>query len=492
MPRHLKRTGQHLYVDGLHLLGICERLMKEAVLAGAPGGAGTPAAPYTMANAGDWVARWRASTREGMVYYKMAGRLISKNHKVYVGDVGPAYLQSTSILESSLKAFRSKYGRLPKLNLHFGYAVTSITVIRAALNVDNATWKALRIEQTGTPPPTWTASILSTHLIAMARTPGASSNDPNDYIDAKDRELLQEWATKNAINDPQYQVLAQRVADPGLIYAKSTDSVYGGTRPAPWSEIRHSPVIAKAVRSLMKGESPSLAAGPAGYDKDYARKQLLLPVMTMAIFHAEPARNPRAWPINLMILDLAESTTARFTWDAILWHPLAIPQSATTGAGHVLAVPLSGPRGPHAPLVPFVGPQPTQQEKTAQARAERAIVPITSTLKLHLVGGLIPASPTDGGRIGGRPLWSQNRFAATEPFDFIHQKEIDVLLQWLMQFPEIGTHWSVQDPPPHGATLVPAMQVLQRQVPADVATTTGLTRIAARLQTRIGTLDYMH
>lgn len=48
MPRHLKRTGQHLYVDGLHLLGICERLMKEAVLAGAPGGAGTPAAPYTL------------------------------------------------------------------------------------------------------------------------------------------------------------------------------------------------------------------------------------------------------------------------------------------------------------------------------------------------------------------------------------------------------------------------------------------------------------
>jgi hypothetical protein len=143
-------------------------------------------------------------------------------------------------------------------------------------------------------------------------------------------------------------------------------------------------------------------------------------------------------------------------------------------------------------LVPFVGPQPTQQEKAAQARAERAIVPITSTLKLHLVGGLIPASPTDGGRIGGRPLWAQNRFAATEPFDFIHQKEIDVLLQWLMQFPEIGTHWSVQDPPPHGATLVPAMQVLQRQVPHDAATTTGLARIATRLQTRIGTLDHMH
>lgn len=491
MPRYLKRTGQHVYVDGLHLLSLCERLTKEAALPGAPVGNGSPASPYTMDNAGAWVARWRQSTREAMVYYKLAGRLISKNHKVYMGDVGPAYLQSTSILESSLKAFRSRYGRLPKLNLHYRYAITAISVIKASLALNHAAWQALRIEKTGTPPAHWTASILSAHLLDMARTSGAASNDPNDYIDEKDRTLIQEWAAKNAIHDPQYQLLAQRVVDPGLIYAKSTESVYGGTRPAPWNEIRHSPVLAKAVRSLMKGQSPSLTTGSGGYDKDYARKQLLLPVMTMAIFHAEPARNPRAWPINLMILDLAESSTARFTWDAILWHPLAIPQSATTGTGQALATPLQGPRGPHLPDVPIVGRQPTAQEKLAHAAAERVMVPITSTLKLHLVGGLLPASPTDGGRIGGRPLWSQNRFAATQAFDFIHQKEIDVLFQWLLRFPEIATHWGIQDPSANGATIIQAAHVLQRQVPADPATTTGLTRIAARLQTRVGTLDHM-
>jgi len=491
MPRYLKRTGKNLYVDGLHLLSLCERLTKDAALPGAPAGGGTPAAPYTMDTAGAWVARWRQSTREGMVYYKMAGRLVSKNHKVYMGDVGPAYLQSTSILESSLKAFRSRYGRLPKLNLNYRYAITAISVIKASLGLSHVAWQNLRIEKTGTPPANWTASVLSAHLVDMAKVSGAASNDPNDYIDEKDRLLLQEWAAKNAIHDPQYQLLAQRVVDPGLIYAKSAESVYGGTRPAPWNEIRHSPLLAKAVRSLMKGESPSLTTGTGGYDKDYARKQLLLPVMTMAIFHAEPARNPRAWPINLMILDLAEASTARFTWDAILWHPLAIPQAATTGAGRVLTTPMNGPRGQHARAVPIVGRQPTAQEKIEHALAERAIVPITNTLKLHLVGGLIPASPTDGGRIGGRPLWSQNKFAATQPFDFIHQKEIDVLLPWLLRFPEIATHWSIHDPTAPDATFVQPADVLRRQIAGDPATTTGLINIAARLQTRIGTLDYM-
>jgi hypothetical protein len=427
MARILKRIGKPLYIDGLHLLALCQKLVREAAET-LPVGAGTPADPYTLRLPSEWIKRWRASSREQNTYYKLAGRLILKNAKLYMGDVGPAYLKGTS-RENSVEKAKAQF--LAGTRREEGGMV-----VRSVANFDKGAEDA--------------------------------------------------WLRRNTMKDPTYRAGAQRVVDPGLIYEDSARAVeaMGGKRPTPWSDIQHSPILARAVRTLLRGESLSLGGNTGRYDRDYSRKQFMLPVFTMAIFHAEPARNERAWPINLMILDLAETATANFTWDAILWHPEAINPAPH---GRVQS-PVRGPQGKGA--------------------TERQMVTIDRTDKLHLVGGIIPASPTSGGERGKpalykdpKPLNQHQRARGDQlgpgtltniPFDYIHQKEIDVLLKWLLHLPTIRRSWSlVDDDAIPAAGLIDPSHVLASSVPADIPTTGLLIEIRDRIRQRISSFDAM-
>ena len=380
MKRILKRKGQELYLDGFHLLALCQKIIKQSQESDADG-QGTPANPYVMKTPQQWISRWRASSRESIVYYKLAGRLISKNNKLYVGDIGPAYLKGTS-REDSVEKARA--------------------IFLKATRPDEGPYMAV-----------------------------ANFNE----------EAKESWLKRNTIDDPTYRSGAQRIVDPGLIYESSAKTVekLGGGRPAPWNDIASSPVIASTIRCLLSGTKIPLVFGNGKYDRNYSRKQFMLPVFTAAIFHAEPARNERAWPINLMLLDLAEAKTPGFTWESILWHPEAINPVANTK----MDTPVIGPLGRNA--------------------NERALVAIDNTDKLHLVGGILPASPTGGGERGKPSLYKEPKQLHPEAikrgkvqgpgqlynvdFDYIHQKEIDVLLTWLLRFVEIGSKWSLVGTP---------------------------------------------
>jgi hypothetical protein len=409
----MKRLGKPIYVDALHLLALCQKLVREAA-GGAADGAGTPENPYTMKLASQWISRWRVSSTEKDTYYKMAGRLILKNAKLYMGDVGPAYLKGKSREES----------------------------------LENA--KA-------------------------------------QYISGSGKEAEEAWLKRNTIDDPTYRSGAQKILDPGLIYEESTKALEasGGARPAPWKEIKHSPILAGAIRKLMCGEALSLGGESGKYDRNYSRKQFMLPVFTLAIFHAEPARNERAWPINLMLLDLAEAMTANFTWDAILWHPEAI----NPAPNRMVIERLIGPKGKNP--------------------SERGLEPITSTDKLHLVGGILPASPTGGGERGKPSLYKPPKELTTIqvnkgmqlgpgtflkiPFDFIHQKEIDVLLKWLFHIPAIQHSWSLVegDKVPEDATLLEPGEVLGAYTKDDPGTSQLLGAMRDQIKLRISSLDRM-
>lgn len=485
MARFLKRRGTNIHVDGFHLLGLIEKLLHETRLDADLEGDGTAAHPYVMTTAADWIARWRASTREDIIYYKVAGRLITKSKRIYIGDAGPAYLKAANILEAACKAFLTRYDRLPRLRtgpLYFGDLRSSIQYTRRGAH---SVVELNLILSTGTPALHWTGADFAAVITAAAKRDGSASNDPVDFVNVDDQVHLRSWIGKNSHHDPEYQLLAQRVVDPGLIYEQSrTDLIAGGGAPAtvPWNTILKSPIIARSIRNLLKGEALSVT-------KDYSRFQFLLPVTAVAIFHAEPARNGRAWPINLMVLDLAEASVANFTWDAILWHPLAIARAATTGVG--LAIPgdirIEGPIGNG-------GDQP------------RKIGQITNTLKLHLVGGLLPASPTKGGEIGGNPLFKPAKplhpnavlhgaiqgpgAVNNTPFDFIHQKEIDVVFKWLLKFSLVRNDWEVVADVNDGVILTDQI-ILKRMMPGDNMTSTMLNRIATIISNRIESLDAM-
>ena len=398
MYRVIKRIAQPIYVDGFHLLGLCEKLVSEALEEEADG-VGTAENPWTMSNPKQWIARWRRAAREGITYYKIAGRLISKNQKLYVGDVGPA----------------------------------------------------------------WRRGVV-----------------PEDMGDKSACEA------RNIIQDPTYRWVAQRVVDPGLIYAESTRALKrsGGEGPSPWNELKFSPVIARAIRTLLKGEKLSLGKNTGRYDRHYSRKQFLLPVLTAAIFLAEPARNRRAWPINLMLLDLAEVGEFKFTWDEILWHPEAI-----NPVSERVRVLVFGPQGrkPH----------------------QRQITRIEKVEKLHLVGGILPASPTGGGERGKpalykppKPLHPRAIMAGRTPgpgifvkipLDFIHQKEIDVLLKWMFRIPELTKKWSIVygDTFPKDQMLSPR-EVLGASVQGNGDLTGCLQEIRTKIQRRINGFDFMN
>lgn len=382
---HLLLKNTTLALSGMHLLALCEKLAGEALTNDPVPGNGTKERPFAPKTAEDWLnasqrMRNTADGRNDNVYFNVCGRLLHKDVKVYFSDIGPVWRKG--VLPIDLKGLHDR-------------------------------------------------RLLENTTLAV-----------ND---------LHAWKRTNMRAEPTYQVGAQIVDDPGRIFP---DSVPWGAGPVPsWNTLEKSPFVAKAVRRLMQGEL-GLSVG-----KDYSRLQHGLPVFVAAIFLAEPSRNIRAWPINLMLLDIAEHATPGFTWGEILWHPLALQPVAHDGP-----VPggLTAPVGNSAYATEW-GSAVAAGDKEKMARLakvdpkiSRAMGPVTRAGQLHLIGGRMPSSPTKGGEIGGIQLFGglvdphprskdqrQGVKLSGQRFDYIHQKEIDVLLTWLMTFPDIAANWEV-------------------------------------------------
>ncbi len=224
-------------------------------------------------------------------------------------------------------------------------------------------------------------------------------------------------------------------------------------------------MVARAMRDIMKRQL-KVSVG-----KNYSRLQHGLPVFVAAIFLAEPSRNIRAWPINLMLLDIAESAVPGFTWGAILWHPLALQPVGAFDPVH--GPELRAPVGT-ADFARDWGVAVRADDKGRMAELgktdpaiSRAMGPVTRAGQLHLLGGKMPSSPTKGGDIGSISLYSnivephaQSRNPqrmvklAGARQDYIHAKEIEVVFTWLMTFPDIANECEPRDSVPLNGELV--------------------------------------
>lgn len=177
--------------------------------------------------------------------------------------------------------------------------------------------------------------------------------------------------------------------------------------PLNWNDVAKQPIIVRGIRAILDGK-------PIPLGKEYSRMQTMLPVFLCAMFLAEPARNIRAFVINSMLLDLAEK--GRATLGNILWHPQALDVDRTQEASedwNGLAAVEGVVEGPGV-------------DRTTLTRIMRRG-------DLHNVGGLMPASPTGGGQFAkGEAL--VGKFNKAKPVfvtDFIHRKEVNVLIEWL-------------------------------------------------------------
>ena len=296
---------------------------------------------------------------------------------------------------------------------------------------------------------------------------------PNDMKGQEDRHLLEHstmgvndlaaWRRNNTLSEPTYQVGAQRIADPASIFPNSKP--FHASEVPSWNTLEKAPMVARAMRDIMKRQL-KVSVG-----KNYSRLQHGLPVFVAAIFLAEPSRNIRAWPINLMLLDITESAVPGFTWGAILWHPLALQPVGAFDPVH--GPELRAPVGT-ADFARDWGVAVRADDKGRMAELgktdpaiSRAMGPVTRAGQLHLLGGKMPSSPTKGGDIGSISLYSnivephaQSRNPqrmvklAGARQDYIHAKEIEVVFTWLMTFPDIANECEPRDSVPLNGELV--------------------------------------
>ncbi|MDN2710538.1 hypothetical protein O0880_14020 [Janthinobacterium sp. SUN118] len=389
---YLLLRGTHFVIDGMHLLALCEKLAGAALTARHVHGSGTTDKPFVPETAEDWLnssqrMKNTAGSGNDNVYFNVCGRLLHKDVKVYFSDIGPVWRKGLA---------------------------------------------------------------------------------PNDMKGLDDRHLLEHstmgvndlaaWKNNNTLSEPTYQVGAQRIADPASIFPNSKP--FHASEVPSWNTLEKAPMVAKAMRDIMKRQLK------VSIGKNYSRLQHGLPVFVAAIFLAEPSRNIRAWPINLMLLDIAEGAVPGFTWGAILWHPLALQP-----VGAFDAVPGPELRAP-------VGKADYARDWSEAVRADdkarmaelakkdhsisRAMGPVTRAGQLHLLGGKMPSSPTKGGEIGSIALFdsivpahprSKNQQPSVKLAgarqDYIHVKEIEVVLTWLLTFPDIASEWEQRDSAPN-------------------------------------------
>jgi hypothetical protein len=223
---------------------------------------------------------------------------------------------------------------------------------------------------------------------------------------------------------PTYREAAQNVMDPNKILpqADARRKAAGLAGAETWADTRKQPMLCRAIRAILKGKQLDLFVG-GKVVKDYSRMQTALPVLTVAMFLAEPARNSRAFPINLMLLDLAEGRPG-YTLDRILWHPHALHVNKREE--------WLDPKGTTPnPFWSGKHPVPGLVEGPA-SKTDRTIVTIARRGDLHLVGGIMPASPTGGGEFG-KAVVPVAKYGPKPKFapDFIHDKEASVVAKWL-------------------------------------------------------------
>lgn len=177
--------------------------------------------------------------------------------------------------------------------------------------------------------------------------------------------------------------------------------------PLNWNNVAKQPIIVRGIRAILDGK-------PIPLGKEYSRMQTMLPVFLCAMFLAEPARNIRAFVINAMLLDLAER--GRATLGNILWHPQALDVDRTQEGSENWSglVAVEG-------IVEGPGVDRT------------TLASVTRRGDLHNVGGLMPASPTGGGQFakGEAFVGKANKPKPVFAADFIHRKEVNVLIEWL-------------------------------------------------------------
>jgi hypothetical protein len=159
------------------------------------------------------------------------------------------------------------------------------------------------------------------------------------------------------------------------------------------------------LRRVLKGE--------AAYALKLARKGadstgVALPVLAATLFLAEPHRNPRAFAINLMLLDLIEGGYGYgqdkvYSWDKLLWHPEAKAY---------------GEPGENDP--------PSSPTKGSLSKELGGIGEITRKGDLHQKGGKLPAAGTGSGYSHIRDDIDPDKY-------YTQAKEVTLLIRWLTQ-----------------------------------------------------------
>ncbi|MBK8979725.1 MAG: hypothetical protein IPM29_27825 [Planctomycetes bacterium] len=180
---------------------------------------------------------------------------------------------------------------------------------------------------------------------------------------------------------------------------------------APMEQVAWSRKIASKLRRIVKGE------------KDYSAKaatdvKSALPVLAVTMFLAEPARNPRAWVVGQMMLDLigevysgdpASTGAKRYLMDLVLAHPDRIDR---------------GKRSKDAPTKPQLGPDKQRYHKVRGARVDdsQGLTAVPDVNSLAKVEGKYPPSP------GGSAATSMTIDVAN---DYIQMKEASIVVRWV-------------------------------------------------------------
>lgn len=149
-----------------------------------------------------------------------------------------------------------------------------------------------------------------------------------------------------------------------------------------------------------------------GYRLDHKGEgttEAALPMLAAVMFISEPARNARAFPIGLMMLDMigeqysASETDKFYTWDRVLAHPERLDPNYK---GHL------------SPAKPQKGPLQDDYGKVIPG----SVTTLTKKSQLVTVEGKLPASPAGSA--------SSSRFLDLTN-DYIQMKEASILCRWL-------------------------------------------------------------
>jgi len=241
---------------------------------------------------------------------------------------------------------------------------------------------------------------------------------------------LDDWKRRNTEDEPSYRGAAQKILDPRRVYIEAPE----GMPPMTWGEAASSPMVAKAMRFALRGESLWTERQQAEVKvRDYSRLQKLIPVMTVAWFLAEPARNLRVFLLNLMLLDIAQRGRALdfasdLTWDRLFWGPEILNFTRQEGV-----------------LRPLVG----DGRQAPVSDMDRTMRQVTTFGDLWTLGGVMSASPLGGAnktakkdiptqRVDAiyRSAVAQGKRGNNYTLDYIHLKEISIATLWVqLRFP---------------------------------------------------------